>query len=367
MSRFFGVPTAMASKSETALRARARRLERPGIPHIEKWITDGGYDARAFVLDQYGNPIVFKLSTQTGRKAMRKYLPTGQADDLLARWEPEESNDQKDSPWVLVAIALSMGAAVWASTRAFREVSGWARRNRKIYWERQPRGEREGGVIKMFDPHDVPKHYLPTFSSKRYSLGFHALKERPAFAEIIGRCIGIWSYVDNEVGGLFGVLLGTNSAPAHRVFLVLRRLSNQRKALDAAAEGRLSSNERALYLALMKEYKELEAQRNMFAHSCFGICPDDDDLLFVINIQHHVIWQADIIPKHLNGIFPEDPHQGLKEEMYVYTAKELETIYLRMENFWSDMFNFNGYLRNRENELRCAEFKTLLSSRGLVT
>jgi hypothetical protein len=53
-----------------------------------------------------------------------------------------------------------------------------------------------------------PQPYLPTFASKRYSVGFEALSERPAFAEKIGRCMGIWSYVDNELGSLFGILIG---------------------------------------------------------------------------------------------------------------------------------------------------------------
>jgi hypothetical protein len=93
----------------------------------------------------------------------------------------------------------------------------------------------------------MPQPYLPTISNKRYSVGFQALKERPAFAEIIGRCVSIWSYVDNEIGGLFGILLGTESEAAHRVFLVLRRLAHQQEALNAAAEGKLSGDEMALW------------------------------------------------------------------------------------------------------------------------
>jgi hypothetical protein len=50
----------------------------------------------------------------------------------------------------------------------------------------------------------------------------------------------MWSYVDNEVGGLFGILLGIDSEAVHRVFLILRRWSHQKEALDAAAEGKLS-------------------------------------------------------------------------------------------------------------------------------
>jgi hypothetical protein len=65
-------------------------------------------------------------------------------------------------------------------------------------------------------------------------VGALVLKERPHFGEAIGQCIAIWSYVDNEMGNLFGLLLGTESDAALEVFLSLRRFSNQRDALSAA-------------------------------------------------------------------------------------------------------------------------------------
>ena|ERR1700730_734788 len=114
----------------------------------------------------------------------------------------------------------------------------------------------------------------------------------------------------------------------------------------------------------MNEYKPLEGERNKFAHGCFGICPDDDGLLFVIKIEHHVVWHT----KAFKWNIPRRPTSSTKRKnVRVYTTKDLETIYLKMEKFWFDVFYFNGYLRNRENVLRCAEFKMLLSSRGLVT
>lgn len=204
--------------------------------------------------------------------------------------------------------------------------------------------------------------YLPTFNGKRYSIGFDSLKERPAFAAAIGRCINIWSYVDNEIGGLFGILLKTDSEAAHRVFLVLRKWSNQREALNAAAEGTISNDEMAVYSALIEEYRTLEAQRNELGHGCFGICPDDEDLLFVINVRHHVLWQADILPKHLKGVVPADSHEGLKEKMYVYRMLDLESLYKQMEQLWWDMFYFNGYLQDSSNPRRGKEFKKLFES-----
>lgn len=194
-------------------------------------------------------------------------------------------------------------------------------------------------------------------------MGFEALKERPAFAEKIGHCIGIWSYVDNELGGLFGILITSDSEAAHRVFLVLRRWSHQQEALNAAAEARLSGDEMATYRALITEYRALEVQRNDLAHGCFGICPDDEDLLFIINVEHHVRWQADILPKHLKGIIPIDSHQGLKEKMHVYRKRDLIELYEKMTHLWWDMFYFNGYLRETKNSRRYDEFRKVFERR----
>jgi hypothetical protein len=205
----------------------------------------------------------------------------------------------------------------------------------------------------------MPVPFLPKFGGHRYAIGFEALRERPKLAAALGECIGVWSYVDNEIGGLFGILLGTSSPAAHRVFVTLRRWANQQECLSAAAEGTLSATEMSLYRGLITEYKGLESERNELAHGCFGICPDDEALLFVINVRHHVLWQADIIPKHLQGIMPPDSHEGLKKEMKVYTLTELETLHSRMEQLWWDLFYFNGYLREPQNDRRGEEFRVV--------
>jgi hypothetical protein len=125
-----------------------------------------------------------------------------------------------------------------------------------------------------------------------------------------------------------------------RFFLILRRWSHQKEALDAAAEGKLSNDEMNVYRALIAEYRSFEAQRNKLAHGCFGVCPDDEDLLFVISVNHHVLWQADILPKHLKGNIRVDSHEGLKQHMYVYRISDLQSLYCQMEQLWWDMFYF---------------------------
>ena len=211
----------------------------------------------------------------------------------------------------------------------------------------------------------MPQPYLPAFSSKRYSVGFQALGERPAFAEIIGRCVSIWSYVDNEIGGLFGILLGTDSEAAQRVFLVLRRWSNQQEALNAAAGGKLSGDEMALYQAVISDYKSLESERNALAHGCLGFarmmtaccCPHQG------STPRHLAsrYSAETFKRDNTSRFPS----GVKGSDYVYSLNELENLYNRMEKLWFDIFYFNGYLRDVTNYLRQAEFKKLLATRGI--
>jgi hypothetical protein len=208
----------------------------------------------------------------------------------------------------------------------------------------------------------MPYPYLPTFKDKRYDIGFDKVAERPKLEGVVGRCIALWSWVDNELGGLFGILLKTESDAAQRVFLVLRRSSYQRDALKAAAEGVLSGDEMATFEALMVEYRSLESQRNDLSHGCFGICPDDDDLLFMIKVEHHVIWQTDVLPKLVAGTTGPDPHQGLKEKLMVYRLEDLERLHAQMKQLWWDMFHFNGYLREPKTSGRVAEFRELFST-----
>jgi hypothetical protein len=204
--------------------------------------------------------------------------------------------------------------------------------------------------------------YLPTFANKRYSIGFQSLEKREDLSAIIGTIVTLWSWVDNEVSGLFGILLTTGSEAAHRVFAILRRWSTQREALDAAAESKLVGNELAVYRALITEYGSLERERNYLGHSCFGICPDDDELLFAISLEHHVLWQAEIIPKHLRGEIPPDSHEGLKNKLFVYRKSDLTKLHSQMQQLWWDLFHFNGYLRASRNPLRAAEFQKLFRS-----
>jgi hypothetical protein len=190
-------------------------------------------------------------------------------------------------------------------------------------------------------------------------VGALVLKERPEICARIGKVVAIWGQVDNEMGNLLGILLGTESEATLEVFLSLRRSSNQRDALASAARFTLKGRDFDTFSAILKVYGSLESQRNALAHGCFGICPDDESLLFWIDIKHHVHFQAEILSRELRGEIADDRHKRLKENMFVYRLADLDTLYDDMEDFWWATFYFNGYLREPTNTGRVAEHEKL--------
>ena len=208
----------------------------------------------------------------------------------------------------------------------------------------------------------MPQRYLPRFADKNYVVGFGVIERRPHFATVIGEIASAWSYAENELGGLFGILLGTESPAAHQVFLILRRWANQRAALDAAAKSKLSGRRLDFYNATTSEYSALERERNNLLHSCMGICEEDEDMLFAIGVREHVVWQADVIPKLETGTLSNHPHDGLKESMYVYTMPELVKLKERITEILSDMLQLNDYLRRPNNAGSGDRFSKLYNS-----
>jgi hypothetical protein len=201
--------------------------------------------------------------------------------------------------------------------------------------------------------------FLPTFAKLRYSIGALMLKERPDFCAALGKCVAVWTYVDNEMGNLFSILLGTESEAALEVFLSLRRSSTQREALEAAAMHSLAGDDHAAFKALMAIYKSLESQRNDLAHGCFGICTDDPSLLLWIDVKHHVHFQTEVLSKEAKGQFPADPHARLRKYLYVYQEGDLVKLYIEMEEFWWALFHFTSYLRQPTNAGRVAKFREM--------
>jgi hypothetical protein len=187
--------------------------------------------------------------------------------------------------------------------------------------------------------------FLPSFAHLQYAVGARVLKDRPELASAIGRCIATWSQVDNEMGVLFGTFLGTDSEAAMEVFLTIRRASNQIEALKAASKYYLTEDEKVFFEVMMKLYKSLELQRNALAHGCYGVAANDLDVLLWIEVKHHVHFQTEALTNYKQGVQVPDPHEKLKEHMFVYRLKDLKILENEMDQFWEAALYFNAYLR----------------------
>lgn len=203
--------------------------------------------------------------------------------------------------------------------------------------------------------------YLPTFKHLNYAVGALVLKDRPEHCAAIGKCITIWGQVDNEMGNLFALLLGTESAAALEVFLSLRRFSNQHEALQAAVKHRLAGEDLCTFQAILAVYGALEKERNSLAHGCFGISDDDPTVLFWVDVKDHVHFQTEVLTKESRGEFAatDDRHARLKENMYVYRLSDLESLFQQMEELWWAAFYFNGFLRQPKYAARGDDVRRL--------
>jgi hypothetical protein len=205
--------------------------------------------------------------------------------------------------------------------------------------------------------------FLPVFAKANYCLGPHELALRPEFCGAIGKCIGIWTYVDVEMADLFSLLLDTQSEAALEVFLTLRRSTSQREALAVAAKHALPIGKvMTAFEAMMVVYRSLEAQRNDLAHGCFGIVTDNPELLLWIDVKHHVHFQTDVMLKQKLGTPDEERHTRLKANLFVYTMPDLDALYASMSEFWWAAYWLNGWLREPDVPERLAEFQKLCAS-----
>lgn len=192
---------------------------------------------------------------------------------------------------------------------------------------------------------------------KQYAIGLRSLQYHPELAASIGRCIATWSQVDNEIGVLFGNFLGTNSEAAMAVFSILRRSSSQIEALKEASKLCLSEDEITFFDKIIKKYKALEKERNFLAHACYGVAVNRDDILLCIPIKDHIQFQTKAVIRHLKNETVSDHHKELKENMFVYTKKDLIFLEKEMLDFCECILNFNIYLRDDDDSRKAGNLE----------
>lgn len=66
-------------------------------------------------------------------------------------------------------------------------------------------------------------------------IGTRAVAQRPELFALVGKCLVSWPHIEAEMALALGALLGADNDAALAVFQILRRSSNQRDAISAAA------------------------------------------------------------------------------------------------------------------------------------
>jgi hypothetical protein len=168
----------------------------------------------------------------------------------------------------------------------------------------------------------------------------------------IGNIISIWTYVDQEMGCIFGHLLGNQSEAAIQVFMTLRKSGNQIENLGVAAQYSLPPLAKEAFTALLTLYKRFESERNDLAHGCFGILDERDDILLWTAVKHMVHFLSDNALRERSVQHRQDRHELLKDNLFVYRLADLERLYEQMKNLWSAAWNIDAYLRNPDEPHR---------------
>ena len=201
--------------------------------------------------------------------------------------------------------------------------------------------------------------YLPGFEHLDIGVGALVLANRPDLTSAIGNCIALWSYADNEIANLLGILLETDSEVAIEVFSKLRRSASQIEVLGSAAKIKLAGEDLEFYTAMISAYASLEQQRNALAHGCFGVASNDESVLLWISVKDHARFQTNVLARSARGEVVVDPHKELKDRLFVYRKADLSELFREMEQFWDAARHFNSYLRFRPSPVQLSEFKRI--------
>lgn len=174
-----------------------------------------------------------------------------------------------------------------------------------------------------------------------------AFGKRPEHAEIIGRCLTMWSATEVQMAILLSIVLrAEESDAAVAVYMVLRRSAPRLEAITVAGKITLSERDYELLGAVLHVYQTAEAERNALAHGCFGMHPGlPDSALWVepVKFAHHILEA--LRSEDLRKLPPTETSMGLAKQLRHYTKKDLEAIHVQIREVRRMVFNLNVYLR----------------------
>lgn len=202
--------------------------------------------------------------------------------------------------------ALQLGPAFPAAKGALLTLIGYKPAQRETVAHRRP-------FLEVFPTRDV----------WRYSIGAGCLGRRPELAALVGQCIEAWNNIELQMGLALGALLKAESQAAVEAFLAIRRSGSQKDVIASVARVQLTGQDLEVCLALLTLYAG-ETSRNDLAHGIYGCSDDDPDVLLWTSIADHGNFLINIYAAEHRGELVEDPHDQLREKMWVYTKADLE-------------------------------------------
>jgi hypothetical protein len=201
----------------------------------------------------------------------------------------------------------------------------------------------------------------PTPTSMDYQIGTQIARKRPELEALIGACLMAWPTIEVEMALVLGHLLGAKDTAALAVFQILRRSSNQRDAISAAAEASLNPADKELVTAVLNIHKSIEAERNALAHGHYG---------FTKHLPHHILWmdsrdylqmQVDMALKP-GASWSADKNDKFLSQLWVYKKEDLQTIHTDIMEMGFRWFELLKYLRRsptKDARVRAAAYRKL--------
>jgi hypothetical protein len=184
------------------------------------------------------------------------------------------------------------------------------------------------------------------YPNARAIFGVGYIEDRPQAASIVARIITAWADIEVECARLLAELMAVQIPAAAAVFGSLRSSRAQYDALRAAAEISLNKNDLELFEAHMARRSELEKERNDLAHGCFGVS---------VQIPGHIVWvaQTDYLLFSAAGFDKEN----FRKKQFVYELGTLERIAQEIQELYSQLGFFKGYLWARRDGPNGAAFR----------
>jgi hypothetical protein len=159
---------------------------------------------------------------------------------------------------------------------------------------------------------------------------------------LVGQCLASWAFVEFQLAMLLGVRMKAESGQTMAVFMILRRFTNQKAAIVAAADDVLSEPDKELMTAVVAVQQSIEGERNDLAHGLFGVAHELSDALVWIDMKHHAPWSVEQI-----RIRRDRDTSDLAKHVFLYRQKDLEGLLQSIGEIGQVSLSFVNYVRNR--------------------